>query len=316
MRLNRTGAVGAILATVTLFATACGSGGGTKTSTGATSPGATPKGSATAKPAVVVGGANFSEATLLAYIYGDTLKKDGFPVTFKTGIGPRETVQPALQSGQLNFEPEYSGNLLAYFQPSAPAQSASATAAALMPYLAKHNLTAGNSSAATDADSIAVNRQTATKYHVTSLDQLGPVAGQLTFGGPAECRTRSTCVPGMASAYGIHFKSFDELDAGGPITVSALKNNQVQVARLFSSDPSIDTDHFTVLADPKHFQDAGNIIPEFAKSVATPELVKVANQVSASLTTAELRQMDGQITNSQQSPQTVAQSYVSSHHLG
>lgn len=313
MRLHRTGTVGAALAVVGLVATACGSGGGTNT---ASSSGKGKSGSAANKPAVKVGGANFSEATLLAYIYGDALKKAGFPVTFKTDIGPRETVQPALQSGQLNFEPEYAGNLLAYFNPNAAAGSASATAAALKPYLTKHHLTAGQVSPAADADSIAVNSQTEKAYHLNSLAQLAPVAGKLTFGGPPECRTRATCVPGMAKDYGIHFKGFKELDAGGPITVSALKNNQVQAARLFSTDPNIDRDHFTVLDDPKHFQDAGNILPEFSTKIATPELVSVTNKVSAALTTAGLRAMDGDVSNKQQSPQTVAQQFVTSHHLG
>jgi osmoprotectant transport system substrate-binding protein len=265
---------------------------------------------------VIVGGANFSEATLLAYVYGDALKTAGFPVSFKTAIGPRETVQPALQAGQINFEAEYAGNLLAYFNPNAAAMSAAATAAALQPYLAKKGLEEGTVSRAADSDAIAVNSQTEAKYHLTSLAQLAPVAGQLTFGGPAECRTRITCIPGMAKDYGIHFKSFTELDSGGPITIAALHSNQIQVARLFSSDPSIAKYNFTVLADPKNFQDAGNIVPEFSKSVATAQLVTVVNQVSATLTTADLIAMNSQISNAQTSPQSVAQQYVSAHHLG
>ncbi|HLI24874.1 MAG TPA: glycine betaine ABC transporter substrate-binding protein, partial [Acidimicrobiales bacterium] len=101
MRVIRTGAVGAALAATTLVAAACGSGGGT--STGSSGSGS----KSGSKPHVIVGSQNFSESTLLAYIYGDALQKAGFPVTFKTDIGPRATVQPALQAGQINFEPEY-----------------------------------------------------------------------------------------------------------------------------------------------------------------------------------------------------------------
>lgn len=302
MRSNRTGAVGAILAAVALLATACGSGGGTSTTTGSS------------KPALTIGGANFSEATLLAYIYGDALKNDGFSVSFKTGIGPRETVQPALQSGQINFEAEYAGSLLAYYDPSSASLSAAATASALQPFLTQHNLAESTPSAAADSDSIDVNSQTEAKYHLTSIDQLAPLGGQLTFGGSPECRTRKTCLVGLTSVYGIHFKNFVELDSAGPLTVNALKGNQVQVADLDSTDPHIDSDHFTVLADPKHIQQSGNILPEFAKSVATPELIKIANAVSSALTTSELRSMDAQLAN-QVSPQTVAQQFVSTNHL-
>jgi osmoprotectant transport system substrate-binding protein len=315
MRAIRTGAVGAALAVVTLVAAACGSGGGTSTGSSGSSSGSGSKSGS--KPHVIVGSQNFSESTLLAYIYGDALKKAGFPVTFKTDIGPRATVQPALQSGQINFEPEYVGNLLAdFYDSSAGAMSAQATAAALKPYLAKHNLEEGNVSQAADSDAIAVNSATESKYHLSSIAQLAPIADQLSFGGPPECRTRVTCIPGLEKDYGIHFKNFVELDAVGPLTINALKGNQVQVARLDTSDPSIKKYHFTVLADPKHFQDAGNIIPEFAKSIATTQLLSVVNTVSATLTTNDLINMNSQIENSQESPATVAQNYVSAHHLG
>src|SRR5690348_13852018 len=74
----------------------------------------------------------------------------------------------------------------------------------------------------------------------------GSVAGQLVFGGPPECATRATCLLGFEQVYGLHFKSFKALDAGGPLTKTALKNGDIQVARLFTSDEAIQINNFVV----------------------------------------------------------------------
>jgi osmoprotectant transport system substrate-binding protein len=331
MRLNRKGVVGAsALLSVAIVATACGSSGGGTAASTTTGGASTTAGSATTAstgtggslsapagaPAITIGGANFSESTLVANIYGDALKKAGFSVTVKSDLGAREVIQPALESGKLNMVIDYAGNLLAYYNSAAPSASGPATAAALVAYLSKKGLKASTVSSAADADSIAVNSQTETKYHLTTISQLAPIAGQLTFGGPPECATRSTCLPGLKSVYGVVFKSFKQLDAAGPITIAALKDDQIQVARLDSSDPSINADKFTVLSDPKSFQASGALLPEFSTKIDSPQLEAVLNQVSAAITTQDLVTLNGEISSSQTAPATVAASFVASKNLG
>ena len=46
---------------------------------------------------------------LLAHIYGDALKAEGFPVRSLPGPGGRELVDPALLSGLIQLVPEYAG---------------------------------------------------------------------------------------------------------------------------------------------------------------------------------------------------------------
>ncbi|MDP9075771.1 MAG: hypothetical protein M3N98_16695, partial [Actinomycetota bacterium] len=87
------------------------------------------------------------------------------------------------------------------------------------------------------------------------------VASQLVMGGPPECSTRITCLVGLQTIYGLHFKDFKPLDEVGPISVAALASNQVQVVRLNSSDPAILQNHWVSLQDDKNFQLPGNLIP-------------------------------------------------------
>ena len=55
--------------------------------------------------------------------------------------------------------------------------------------------------------------------------------------------------PPPEEVYGLSFAEFKPLDAGGPITVEALKNGSVDVGLLFTSDPAIALNGFVLLAD-------------------------------------------------------------------
>jgi osmoprotectant transport system substrate-binding protein len=188
------------------------------------------------------------------------------------------------------------------------------TATALKPLLSAKGLTAGNYSPAADSDAIAVTQATATKYHLKTLADLKPYASKWTFGGPPECATRITCVPGLKKYYGVVFGHFKQLDEDGPLTVAALKDGSVQAARIFSSDTTVSSDHFVVLSDPKDFQGAGNIVPVLSKSVATPAVLKVLNQVSANLDTADLVSFNVAVAN-KQNEASIAQTFVTQNKL-
>jgi len=108
------------------------------------------------------------------------------------------------------------------------------------------------------------------------------------MGGPPECKTRQTCLVGLQSVYGLQFKDFKALDAGGPLTKAALSSGQIDVARLFSSDEAIQIKGFTLLDDDKHFQLAGNIVPVIRTAKATDDVKSLLNSVSAALTQDDL----------------------------
>jgi osmoprotectant transport system substrate-binding protein len=116
----------------------------------------------------------------------------------------------------------------------------------------------------------------------------GTIASKLILGGPAEFKTRPDGVPGLKKNYGITFQSFKTLDTGGPVTVTSLKNGQVDAADLFTTDPAIKANNFVVLKDPKSNFGAQNVLPLIAKSKATTGVKLVLNFISANLTTTDL----------------------------
>jgi osmoprotectant transport system substrate-binding protein len=300
MRLHRNGAVGASLLALALVASACGSGGG----------------SGSANKSVTIGTANFSENVMLGHLYEGVLKKAGYNVTVKENIGSREVLFGALEKGDVDLTPEYAGNLLNFVDPSTTSGlPLDQTVSRLKTVLKPKNLTVLNASPATDGDVLVANADTAAKYHLTKISDLIPVASNLVLGGPPECATRQTCLKGLEDIYGIHFKSFKALDAGGPLTANALANNDVQIGRMFSADSTIKAKGFVVLRDDKSFQLAGNVIPLIRTDHESSQLTSALNKLSGTLTTDDLIMLDDEVQTQKKDPTAVAQAYLQSKGL-
>jgi osmoprotectant transport system substrate-binding protein len=120
------------------------------------------------------------------------------------------------------------------------------------------------------------------------------ISTTLTLGGPPECPERPFCLVGLQATYGLEFKEFVPLDAGGPLTVEAVKGGQVQVGLLFTSDPAIAVNDFVLLEDDKQLQLADNIIPVVRKDAldANPDIATLLNGITAKLTQEELTNLN------------------------
>jgi osmoprotectant transport system substrate-binding protein len=130
-----------------------------------------------AKTKLTVGSANFAENVALADIYGGVLKDAGYSVTYKTGLGAREVIEPALESGQLDLIPEYIGNYLNFIDTTVQGGlTLDQTAQKLSSAIAPKGLTLLTPSSATDADAIAVTKATADKYHLSTISDLAKPA--------------------------------------------------------------------------------------------------------------------------------------------
>jgi osmoprotectant transport system substrate-binding protein len=138
-------------------------------------------------------------------------------------------------------------------------------------------------SPAEDTNQFVANAQTAQEFDLTTLSSLAPVADRLTIGAPPECPLRPFCMLGLRDVYGILFEDFAPLDAGGPRTVAALRSDEVQIALMFSTDPSIEANGFVPLVDDKHLQDAENITPVIRTEKLNDEVRRLLDGVSARL---------------------------------
>jgi osmoprotectant transport system substrate-binding protein len=258
---------------------------------------------------VVVGSANFPENVLLGEIYAQALEAKGVSVQRKLNIGAREVIYKSIQSGELSVLPEYNGALLAYVDKSAKATTTDEVNTAL-----KQKLPSGlallTSAAAEDKDSVSVAKATADKYHLKTIEDLKPVAGQMVIGGPPEFKTRQQGLLGLKSVYGVDFKSFKSLDVAGPVTVSALKKGDVQAANLFTTDPAISKNGFVALEDTKNLYSAQNVTPLVNSAKVNDTVKSTLDAISAKLTTQDLLDMNTKMSVDKEDADAVAKEWL------
>jgi osmoprotectant transport system substrate-binding protein len=196
---------------------------------------------------LTIGAANFGENQTLAHIYKEVLNKAGFSAKVKT-VGNRELYEPALEKGELDVVPEYAGTLTEFInkkvngadaQPIA-SSDLDATVEGLKGLGEKSGLTFGEASEAADQNAFAVTTAFADEHGVKTLSDLAEACGAgLVLGGPPECPERPFCQPGLEEKYGLAFDTFSSLDAGGPLSKTALKQGKVSIALVFSSDAAL-----------------------------------------------------------------------------
>ena len=289
---------------------ACGDSGGDPLATGAGSSSSSGAGGG----GITVGSADFPESALLAEIYAGALEAKGVKVTKRLNIGAREADIPALQDGSIDLIPEYTGVLTQYFNKDAKATDSDGVYTELKASLPA-TLTVLDKSAAEDKDSVVLTKAKADELGVKSIEDLKGKSDKLTFGGPPEWKTRASGLPGLKKVYGLEFKAFRPLDAGGPLTVQALKNGQVDAADLFTTDPNIAANNFVILDDPKSFFAAQNVVPLITKSKSNATIEGALNAVSAKLDTTTLAALLTQVVTDKKDASVVAKEFLSKNSL-
>ncbi len=139
------------------------------------------------------------------------------------------------------------------------------------------------------------------------------MAAAFRFGGPPECPDRAFCLKGLEEVYGLQFEDFVPLDSGGPLTVAALRDSDIDVGVLFSTDPQLVGREFVELEDDRALQPAENVVPAVRAPVLErwgSRLQEPLDAVSAALTTAELRGLNREVVLGGQTPRRVARNWL------
>ena len=261
---------------------------------------------------IVVGAVEFTENIILQEMYALLVEDAGGEAELKQPLASREVLFPAVEEGDVNLVPEYTGALTT-FVTGEEAEAGADTdelVSGLRDALEPEGIKVLEPAPAQDQDALVVTPETAEKYNLETVSDLAPVADELTAGGPPEEKERYVGLPGLEEVYGIEFADFRALDAGGPLTSNALESGQIDVARFFSTQGIIDQKGWVVLEEDKPLIPTENIIPVITEDVSTPEIETALNDMSAELTTAEITALNKQVDVDKEDPKDVAQAWL------
>jgi osmoprotectant transport system substrate-binding protein len=303
MRMHRAGVVGAAAVVMALVATACGGSGGGSSNK------AQPK-----KETVTIASTNFPENVILANVYGKALQGAGYQVAYKTNLGTRQVIQPALIQGQIDGYPMYAASDLEFANNNAGEATGDVqqTVTKLRDLYAPKGVTIFDAAPAIDTNAFAVTKATADKYNLKTISDLKAVAKQLVIAVPPECGTNKYCGVGLQNVYGLPLSSFKDVKAieVGPVANAALARGDVQVAEVLSTDGAVQTNGFVVLDDDKHLQAADNVVPALRTNKVNTEIRDLWNSVSAKLTTSELTGMNKSLDVDKKDPDVIATDWL------
>ena len=260
---------------------------------------------------IVVGSQDYYSNEIIAEIYAQALETAGYDVQRDFRIGQREAYLPEIEAGRIDLFPEYTGPLLLVWEPDTAGGTADEVYDALVE-AAPDGLQVLDQSDASDQDSYVVTRDFADQYGVKTIADLANVPVPITLGGNSEGENRPIGPAGLKSEYGVDVAFTPIEDGGGPLTVKALLENQVQLAVIYTASPSMASADLVALEDPDGFMLASHVVP-VASDKLDDAAAALIDKISAAMSAADLVALNTESVETEAPAETIAAAWLASH---
>jgi osmoprotectant transport system substrate-binding protein len=295
-----------------------GGGGGATTQEGG-GDAAIQRDEANAGTTITIGSKNFPEQIILGEIYVQGLEAAGFTVEKQLNLGDEKTALAALEGGEIDAYPEYTGTaLLSFFgvkSDELPDDEMEAYEQARQGF-AEKNLTALEPTPFTNSNEVAVTEETAEENDLQRISDLSRVDDQFTMYGSPECRQRLDCLLGLQEVYGLEFEKFVPVDLA--LRHDVLTRGQADVSIVFTTDAEIEREGFVLLEDDKGIFPPYNstlVVRNEVAEQAGPALEEVVTTVNEGLNDAAMSELNARVTIDKETPAQVASDYLSEEGL-
>ena len=266
------------------------------------------KGGGDSSGPIVVGSQDYYSNEIVAEIYAQALEEEGFEVDRQFRIGQREAYLPEIESGAIDLFPEYSGPLLQVWEPDTTARLQADVQEALEEAL-PDGLQVLEASEATDQDSYTVTREFADRWGLRTIEDLADVTTPMVMGANSEAQTRPNGPKGLKETYGVEVDFTPIEDGGGPLTVKALADGDIQLAIVYTADPSIAKNDLVPLEDTRGLFLASHLVP-VASADLDPAAADVIDAVSAAMDTEDLVALNARSVEEELPPATIAEDWL------
>lgn len=270
-------------------------------------------GSAKSDNTITIGSQDYYSNEIIAEIYAQALEAEDYKVDRQYRIGQREVYVKELESGAIDLMPEYTGPLLQYWEPDLSSMPEDEVYAKLRE-VTPGGLRILEQSPATDQDSYVVTRDFAAQHDLKNIADLKNAGVPLTLGANSEVETRAYGPAGVKEAYGVELGFTPIEDGGGPLTVKALQDGDIQVAIIYTADPAISKNNLVSLGDPK-----GILLPSHVVPIASDRLdaaaEKIVNKISLAMTPEELVALNARSVDEKLSAKQIASEWLAKQKL-
>ena len=268
--------------------------------------------------ATKIGSKNFTEALLIGELYAQLIEDNNHSVRRRLDLGGTDIAMAAIQRGEIDCYPEYTGTALLVVL-KAPQQGDAVQTFDFVKseYERRYNLTWLDPAPMNNTQALATTKAIAAKYDLRTLSDVARLAPQLRLGAVPEFVKRSDGLPGLQRVYGgFNFKSTSLIDFG--LKYKALLNGDVDIVVAFGTDGAILADDLVVMRDDKQLFPPYQVAPVFRMEAlkAKPEIAGILNNMAPLLTDSVMRGLNEQIDGPlKREPADVARSFIKAHGL-
>ena len=208
-------------------------------------------GLAAAAPPLQVGSKRFTESYVLGEIVRQTLVGQGVEAEHRQGLGNTAILAAALQRGQIDIYPEYTGTIVRELLKRESPADAQAPLAQINAWLQPLGLKAAVPLGFNNSYALAVRESDAVRLGLASLSDLARSAASLRLGLSHEFLARADGWPALRRAYGLPMTPGPGLDHG--LAYAALVGGQVDVIDVYTTDAQLARQPVRVLKDDLGF---------------------------------------------------------------
>lgn len=266
-----------------------------------------------------VGGKNFTEQLILASMTSQYLEGKGYDVDERSGMGT-SVLRQAQENGQVDLYWEYTGTSLISYNKVEEKLSPEATYERVKQLDAEKGLVWLAPSDANNTYALAMRENHAESLGITSISDLARVINEgnaLTLASNATFYARDDGLRPMQETYGFEFgrRNVSRMDQG--LTLSALDDEEVDVAMTTATNGRIPALDLTVLEDDKAFFPDYALTPVVRQETleAHPELADQMNRLSALLNDATMAELNAHVDVERESIEDVAESFLDENDL-
>ncbi|WP_242988616.1 glycine betaine ABC transporter substrate-binding protein [Acetobacterium carbinolicum] len=247
------------------------------------------------KKKVVIASKPMAESYIIAEMMGQLIEANSdITVEYKMGIGGgTANIQPAMESGEIDMYPEYTGTgWLFVLKNELVTDSQALYEGVKSQYQEKYNFIWLDRYGFNDTYALAMDKTKADSMGINTFSDLASQSASLVLGSEYDFYEREDGYPGLVTAYGFNFKEKKELDIG--LKYKAIGEGQVDVINNFSTDGLLAEYNLKVLKDDQNFfpaYEAATVIRQETLD-KYPELEAILNQLAGQISDEEMQQMN------------------------
>ena len=218
-------------------------------------------------------------------------------------------IQPAMEKGEFDFYPEYTGTGW-----NAVLKEESLYDESMFDQLQagyeKLGMTWTGMLGFNNTFGIAVTRAVAEEYGLRTFSDLAAVSQNLTFGAEYDFFEREDGYDALRDVYGMEFADTMDLDIG--LKYDAINQGKIDVMNIFTTDGQLAASDITVLEDDKGLYPSymcGFVVREEILE-RYPELQGVFDKVTGVLSDAEMAEMNYQVETEGVAPEEAASEFL------